>query len=146
MNTPLTRRHFIVAVPLTTASLMAACSPKVESTPVAAEQMPATPTPPASMPAPAPMPAPNPAPPSASAPTAALPMLDEGDAQAKSLGYVADAARADRTRFTTIVAGSRCSTCALYRGTASDSAAPCQLFPGRSVAAAGWCSAWAKKA
>jgi hypothetical protein len=142
MNTPLTRRHFIVAVPLTTASLMAACSPKAESPPVAAEQIPATPTPPA----PTPMPAPSPAPASASGPAAALPMLDEGDAQAKSLGYVADAARADRTRFPTLVAGSRCGNCALYRGTDSDSAAPCQLFPGRSVAAAGWCSAWAKKA
>lgn len=77
---------------------------------------------------------------------AALPMLDEGDAQAKSLGYVADAARADRTRYPTIVAGSRCGSCALFRGTASDAAGPCQLFPGRSVAAAGWCSAWAPKA
>lgn len=140
MNIALNRRHFIVAVPLSTASLMAACSPKTESAPVAAEQMPATPTPPAPVPAPVPVPAP------ASGPMAALPMLDEADAQAKSLGYVADAARADRVRYPTIVAGSRCGSCALFRGTASDAAGPCQLFPGRSVAAAGWCSAWAPKA
>jgi hypothetical protein len=142
MNLTLTRRHFIAAVPLTTASLMAACSPKTESAPVAAEQMPATPTPPAPVPTPAPTPMPTPA----SGPMAALPMLDEADTQAKSLGYVADAARLDRTRFAAIAAGSRCGNCALFRGTASDAAGPCQLFPGRSVAAAGVCSAWAKKA
>lgn len=140
MNFPLTRRHFIAAVPLSTASLMAACSPKVEPPSAAAETMPATP------PAPAPLPAPTPAPVPSSGPVAALPMLDEGDAQARSLGYVADAARADRTRFPTIVAGSHCGNCALFRGSAADAAGPCQLYPGRSVAAAGWCSAWARKA
>ena len=73
-------------------------------------------------------------------------MLDEKDAQAAALGYVADAARADSKKFPKYAAGQNCSNCVLYQGKAGDKAGACPLFAGKQVAAAGWCSAWAKKA
>lgn len=72
-----------------------------------------------------------------------LPMVDEADAQAKALGYVADASKVDKAQFANYVDGSMCSGCALYQG--GDTAGPCGLFPGRAVSAHGWCSAFAKK-
>lgn len=73
-------------------------------------------------------------------------MLDEGDAQAKALGYVADAARADKAKYKQYAPGQRCDNCSLYQGKAGDAAANCNLFPGKQVAGPGWCSAWMKKA
>ena len=72
--------------------------------------------------------------------------VDEKDAQAAALGYVADAKRVDVKKFPKFVAGQNCTNCALYQGKATDKAAGCPLFAGKQVAAAGWCSAWAKKA
>lgn len=72
-------------------------------------------------------------------------MVDEADAQAKALGYVADAGRADRAKYKQYAAGQQCNRCALWQGKASDAAAGCPLFPGKQVAARGWCSAYAKK-
>lgn len=73
-------------------------------------------------------------------------LLDEKDAQAVALGYVADARRVDAKKFPKFVAGQNCSTCALYQGKAADKAGGCPLFGAKQVASAGWCSAWAKKA
>jgi len=73
-------------------------------------------------------------------------LVDEKDAQAVALGYVADAARVDAKKFPKFAAGQNCANCALYQGRAADKAAGCPLFPGKQVAGAGWCSAWAKKA
>lgn len=73
-------------------------------------------------------------------------LVDEKDAQAVALGYVADAARVDAKKFPKFAAGQNCANCALYQGKAADKAAGCPLFPGKQVAGAGWCSAWAKKA
>ena len=72
-------------------------------------------------------------------------LVDEKDAQAKSLGYVADAAKVDKAKFKTFVAGSNCGNCALYQGKAGAAAGGCPLFAGKQVAAKGWCSAYAKK-
>ncbi len=72
-------------------------------------------------------------------------LVDEKDAQAVALGYVADAKRADAKKFPKYAAGQNCGTCALYQGKAGDKAGPCPLFAGKQVAATGWCSAWAKK-
>jgi High potential iron-sulfur protein len=72
-------------------------------------------------------------------------MLDEKDAQAAALGYVADAKRADTKKFPKYAAGQTCANCALYQGGAA-AAGGCPLFAGKQVAGAGWCSAWAKKA
>lgn len=71
--------------------------------------------------------------------------VDEKDAQAVALGYVADAIRADAKKFPKYAAGQNCSACALYQGKAGDAAGACPLFAGKQVSAKGWCSAWAKK-
>jgi hypothetical protein len=73
-------------------------------------------------------------------------MVDEKDPQAAALGYVADAARVDKAKFKTFVAGQACTNCALFQGKATDAAGGCPLFAGKQVAGKGWCSAWAKKA
>ncbi|MBY0466370.1 MAG: high-potential iron-sulfur protein [Burkholderiales bacterium] len=73
-------------------------------------------------------------------------MVSESDAQAKSLGYVADATKTDKTKFAKYAAGQVCGNCALYQGKAADAAGGCGIFPGKQVSAKGWCSAYAKKA
>ncbi len=73
-------------------------------------------------------------------------MVNEKDAQAASLGYVADATKADKAKYKTYAAGQTCSNCALFQGKPTDAAGGCALFPGKQVAGKGWCSAWAKKA
>lgn len=73
-------------------------------------------------------------------------LVDEKDAQAAALGYVADAKRVDSKKFPKFVAGQNCTNCSLYQGKATDKAAACPLFAGKQVAGAGWCNAWVKKA
>jgi hypothetical protein len=73
------------------------------------------------------------------------PMLDEKDAQASALGYVADGTKADTKKFPKYAAEQKCSSCQLYTGKAGEASGPCSLFAGKSVTAAGWCSAWVKK-
>jgi High potential iron-sulfur protein len=73
-------------------------------------------------------------------------LVDEKDAQAVALVYVADAKRVDTKKFPKFAAGQNCGNCALYQGKPTDKAAACALFPGKLVAGPGWCSAWAKKA
>ena len=73
------------------------------------------------------------------------PMVDEKDPQAAALGYVADAAKADKAKYANYAAGQNCATCQLYQGKA-DPKGVCPLFAGKQVAAKGWCSAFAKKA
>jgi High potential iron-sulfur protein len=75
----------------------------------------------------------------------AAPMVDEKDAQASALGYVADTTKADAKKFTKHAKDQKCGGCMLYTGKAGDKAGPCSLFAGKQVAAEGWCSAWAKK-
>jgi len=79
------------------------------------------------------------------APTA-MPMLDEKDATAVALGYVANAAKVDKTKYKQFVAGQNCANCILYVGKPDSKAGGCPLFAGKQVAAAGWCISWAKKA
>lgn len=74
-----------------------------------------------------------------------LPMLDEGEATAKALGYAADATTVDPAKWPTFVAGNVCSGCTLYTGAPGAASGPCSLFPGRQVAAAGWCTGFIKK-
>lgn len=72
-------------------------------------------------------------------------MVDEKDAQAAALGYVADTTKVDAKKYPKHDKTQLCSNCALYQGKASDKAGNCPLFAGKQVAGAGWCSAWAKK-
>ena len=72
-------------------------------------------------------------------------MVDEKDAVAVSLGYVADASKVDKAKYANFAAGQNCASCALYQGAAAPSGG-CPLFAGKQVSAQGWCSAFAKKA
>jgi len=101
---------------------------------------------PAVTPMPAPAPAAPEAPPASPSAAATGPLVDEKDPAAVGLGYVADASRADKTKYPQYATGQACSNCSLYLGAAGSEQGGCSLFPGKQVAAKGWCSAWAKKA
>jgi len=70
-----------------------------------------------------------------------LPHLTLDDPTAKALNYTEDASKAGPPH----QAGQDCSNCNFYTGGATGYG-PCQLFAGKSVAAKGWCSGYAKKA
>ncbi|MFN5350877.1 MAG: high-potential iron-sulfur protein [Polaromonas sp.] len=139
-----TRRQLIQSIPalplITTAgaaALLAACGDKKPAELAAPA--------PATAPAPAPEPvaaAPAPAPATA---TATGPLVDEKDAQAAALGYVAVAAKADKAKFSNYSDGQACSNCSLYQGGVADQGG-CPLYPGKQVLAKAWCSAYNKKA
>jgi hypothetical protein len=74
---------------------------------------------------------------------AGMPMVAETDAMAVNLNYKADAGQVKHAKYK---AGQQCSNCVLYQGKATDAAAACGIFPGKQVAAKGWCTAYAKKA
>jgi hypothetical protein len=69
------------------------------------------------------------------------PMVSEDDPTAKALGYhceaAKNAARTDATAF--------CDNCLFFTAHAGGKSGACQLFPGKSVCAKGWCSSWQKK-
>lgn len=77
-----------------------------------------------------------------------LPLVSESDAQAKSFGYYADASKVDKKKWTKKAGpdGDRqkCSNCILFNGgkVTADAEGPCPLFPGKGVAAKGWCNSW----
>jgi hypothetical protein len=73
------------------------------------------------------------------------PMVDEKDPQAVSLGYVADAKRVDKAKFSRYAPPQRCATCQFYQGVATAASAPCTIFGGKHVAGPGWCSAYVVK-
>ena len=85
-------------------------------------------------------------PPSVATPAALLPMVNPSDPQAQALGYVSQAAQADKAKFPRHAATQQCASCSLYGGPPSQPQASCALFPGRNVAAAAWCSAWVARA
>lgn len=64
-----------------------------------------------------------------------LPPVSESDPTAKALGYVEDAAKSTNPARK---AGADCSNCQFYSG-GPTGRGPCQLFPGKSVNAKGWC-------
>ncbi len=66
------------------------------------------------------------------------PPISENDPAAKAVKYVEDATKAQGA-----APGSTCANCALYQGKEGARTGACQLFPGKSVTAAGWCSSWA---
>ena len=75
-----------------------------------------------------------------------LPQLEEGDPMAGAMKYTHDAASVDPATRNNPAADQNCANCALVQGNDGDDWRPCQIFPGKSVAAAGWCSVWAPKA
>jgi High potential iron-sulfur protein len=64
------------------------------------------------------------------------PALDPSEPTAKALNYVTKSAKADQN----------CANCSQFKGKAGDAMGPCAIFSGKSVASAGWCSGWVKKA
>lgn len=72
--------------------------------------------------------------------------VDEKDPQAVALGYVADTTKADTKKFPKHSNDQNCANCQLFQGKPKEAFGPCPLFAGKVVAAAGWCSAWVKKA
>jgi hypothetical protein len=81
--------------------------------------------------------------PAIGAQAAELPHLDVKDPAAVKLGYVEKASSVDAKKFPSFEKGSSCENCAQLQGTAGAPYRPCDLFPGKLVAAAGWCSGWA---
>lgn len=67
---------------------------------------------------------------------AEAPLLSVNAPEAKAVHYVEDAKAAKES------AGNTCATCGLYQGANGSVQGPCQLFAGKSVKAAGWCSSW----
>ena len=59
---------------------------------------------------------------------AQTPQVDPNSGQAKALEYVHKSAIADKD----------CANCQLYSGAAGDEWGPCAIFPGQTVASAGW--------
>ena len=72
-----------------------------------------------------------------------LPPLAESDPTASALGYKEDATKVDAGKFPQHKPEQTCAKCSFYQGTGPR--APCTLFPGKSVAGPGWCSAFAPK-
>ncbi len=75
-----------------------------------------------------------------------LPQLAEDDPMAKAMKYTHDASTVDPATRNNPAADQTCANCALIQGKEGDAWRPCQIFPGKAVAAAGWCSVWAPKA
>jgi hypothetical protein len=74
-------------------------------------------------------------------------VLDEKDPQAVALGYVADNKRVDVKKHPKFVATQNCANCMLFKpAKPGDKTGGCSIFGTKQVAAAGWCSAWVKKA
>lgn len=79
--------------------------------------------------------------------SAALPHLAVDDPTAKALGYVENAAKVDPAKEAAFKKGTNCASCALYTAAQAEGGyAPCAAFPGKAVAAKGWCRAYAPKA
>lgn len=75
-----------------------------------------------------------------------MPKLSPDDPQAKSLRYVEDAGTVDAGSRPNPAEVQNCANCALIQGEDGEAWRPCQIFPGKLVAANGWCSVWAPKA
>jgi len=72
------------------------------------------------------------------------PKLDPNDPTAMALLYVEDPATLDQSNPAAgrYQAGQTCANCVQIQGDSGDFR-PCAIFPGKVVAAAGWCSVWA---
>ncbi len=76
-----------------------------------------------------------------------LPKLDVADPAAVALLYVEDAADVDTSNplAARFEPGQDCANCSQIQGEDGAAWRPCGIFPGKTVAAAGWCSVWAAK-
>ena len=74
-----------------------------------------------------------------------LPHLSIDDPMAQAMKYTHDASSVDPAARNNPAADQICSNCALILGTDGEHWRPCSIFPGKSVAAKGWCSVWTPK-
>ncbi len=74
-----------------------------------------------------------------------LPHLTTDDPMAQAMKYTHDASTVDPAARVNAAADQNCANCALVQGNDGDAWRPCQIFPGKAVNAAGWCSVWAPK-
>ena len=76
-----------------------------------------------------------------------LPKVAEDDPSAAALGYLEDTTKVDAAKYPAHGGdvSKMCVSCALYTGKDGDDYGPCAIFPGKSVAAKGWCTAYAPK-
>lgn len=72
-----------------------------------------------------------------------LPHLSADDPTAKALQYSEDA---ESVTSSARKAGADCANCNFYQGEPGAAYGPCQLFPGKSVHAKGWCLSHVAKA
>lgn len=72
---------------------------------------------------------------------AAEPHLTDADPTAKAMDYVEDATTSKNKLYKP---GSICADCQLYSG-GKTGFGSCQLFPGKSVSAKGWCTSYTAK-
>lgn len=68
-----------------------------------------------------------------------LPRLAEDDPLAQKLGYHHSSAKVDAKKFPAHRRGQDCDDCAHYKGRKREAWGPCDIFPGKSVNAKGWC-------
>ncbi len=79
-----------------------------------------------------------------------LVMVSESEPMAKTLGYVANASKADIKKFpkraTPDGKTQFCHNCILFNGgkVTTEKAGACALFGVKAVAAGGWCNSWAR--
>jgi hypothetical protein len=66
--------------------------------------------------------------------------LDTKDSAASALGFVVDSSTAGSNPM--YKKGQHCASCAHYLGQTSDAIGGCNIYPGRSVPANGWCAGW----
>ncbi|MDX1500203.1 MAG: high-potential iron-sulfur protein [Woeseiaceae bacterium] len=72
-----------------------------------------------------------------------LPKLAEDDPMAQAMRYTHDASSVDPSSMPNPAPDQHCANCALIQGNDGDAWRPCQIFPGKLVAADGWCTVWA---
>lgn len=72
--------------------------------------------------------------------------VDPNEPQAKSLGYVTDAAKVDAKANPNYKPGQMCSNCLqVPKGKETGAQVPCNIFAGRMVEAKGWCKVYVKR-
>jgi hypothetical protein len=81
----------------------------------------------------------------AAAADAPKPHVAVKDPTAVALAYIEDASKVDAKAFPTYKAGQHCANCLQSTGAATDAWRPCNLFPGKLVAANGWCKVYVKR-
>lgn len=74
-----------------------------------------------------------------------LPHVAESDPTAQALGYQNDTRKVPAAKYPKHQSSQQCNKCTLFQGAAGTEWGPCAIFPGKSVHASGWCSAFTAK-